>query len=317
MHGARRLVARRWEAKAGLAGAAALAGLLAAGAAWADPPVGFGQWSVSSGTITVDYGGGAACPTGFTCGAATTGDGFFQRQIVDGSGNKYFQTIVATSGATGTPSTLPFADESYVKVGVSGLSDNQSLKDSTTSGGTTTTFDATSVLNNGWASGGSTYADLELSQSVTLNDGTQDILSNAFTLKQNGSNTSPTGKLISVEQGILITPGASTTANTDDDLQKFVMKQVQGDLNGSTHSLGNPVLLPASGQDLAWAANDTVKVIWLGQQMVKSGLEDFRYQFYDNESDALAAIDDFANDATAPWSWINPPFGTQPTMTVP
>lgn len=303
----------RW---AGAAAALAV-GCLAGAPAWADPPVSFDQWSISGGTITVDYGGGATCPTGFTCGAATTGDGFFQRQIVDGSGNKYFQTIVATAGATGTPANLAFADESYVKVGASGLSGQQRLSDSLTSGGSTTTFTARSVLNNGWAAGGSTYADLELSQSVKLNDGSQDVLYNAFTLKQNGSNTSPTGKLIAVEQGVLITAGATTSSNTDDDLQKFVMKQVQGDLNGAAHSLGNPVLLPAAGKDLAWASTDTVKVIWLGQQMVKSGLESFRYQFYDNLSDTLPGLSANATDGTAPWTWVDPPFGPAPAVTVP
>jgi hypothetical protein len=62
----------------------------------------FDQWSVTSGTIS------ATCPTGYTCGTAVTGDGFFQRQIVDttSGGKTYFQTIITDTGATATSANL-------------------------------------------------------------------------------------------------------------------------------------------------------------------------------------------------------------------
>ena len=67
---------------------------------------GFDQWSISSGTVSITdldtvTAGVQDCPTGWTCSPAVTGDGFYQRQVDDGSGNSYFQTIITDSSETG------------------------------------------------------------------------------------------------------------------------------------------------------------------------------------------------------------------------
>ncbi|HHM04666.1 MAG TPA: hypothetical protein ENJ19_02855 [Gammaproteobacteria bacterium] len=306
--------------------------LILSGAAVADPPAAFDVWTAvntgSGATVTFgDYDSGTAgtqtCPAGYTCGTPVTGSGFLQRQLTDSSGNQYFQTIVIpeTSGSAGgdAPSSLSFADESFVRVGVDGMSGQQRAVDSTTTSGVTTTFSTATIVNSGWASGGSTYKDLDVSQAITVNDGSQDTLYNAFTLQMNGPSTSPTGKFISVEQGVMIEAGSNTGSNADDDMQKFVMKEAVGDLNSAAHTLGSPVLLPNSttGTDVAWSGTDDVKVIWVGQQMVKSGVDSFRYQFYDNITSAADdSISDFEVGQSDPWTWVNP-FGSTPTMSVP
>lgn len=302
------------------------AALIMSGTAMADPPANFDVWSVSSGNISFgDYDSGTAgtqtCPAGFTCGTPVTGSGFLQRQVVNNvSGAQYFQTIVAPEGATGAPSALVFADETFVRVGVSGVSGKQHALDSSVSGIETTDVSTSTMLNSGWASGG-VFKDLQISQSITLTNNkatTPEVtLYNGFTFNQNGTNAAPTGKFLDVTQGVLIEGDANIANNTGDDVQKFVMRQASGNLNGAAHVLGAPVLLPGNSSDLAWAATDNVKVIWVGQQMIKSGVESFRYQFYDNLTSAAAdSISDFEVGQATPFSWVNP-FSTTPGLTVP
>ena len=303
--------------------------LILSGTAWADPPVsdGYGKWSVNgSGNIVYSYpgNGGATCPSGFTCATPTNGAGFSQRQITDGSGNRFFQTVITPENAVSqTSAQVSFADESFVKVGTTGVSSSQRASDSTVAGSTTSDFITTTIVNAGWAAGGSAYQDLQISQSETEtnNKGTASAevtLYNAFSFNQNGPSTAPTGKFMDLSQAVLLTPGATLASNTDDDVQKFVMREASGNLNGAAHVLGSPVLLPgAAATDVAWSATDNVKVIYVGQQMVASGSESFRYQFYDNITSAAAdSIKNFEVGQAAPWSWVNP-FGTSPTMTVP
>lgn len=150
-------------------------------------------------------------------------------------------------------------------------------------------------------------------------------LYNGFTFNQNGTNAAPTGKFLDVTQGVLIEGDATIANNTGDDVQKFVMRQASGNLNGSARTLGSTpaypgtgtVLLPGNNTDLAWSATDDVKVIWVGQQMIKSGVESFRYQFYDNITSAAAdSISDFEVGQATPFTWVNP-FSTTPGLTVP
>lgn len=301
------------------------AALILSGTAWADPPATFGQWSVdASHNVIFNYGSGATCPAGFTCATPTIGAGFAQRQITDGSGIKYFQTVITPDTAASQSSTaVSFADESFVKVGVSGISSQQRATDSTVAGVATTDFNTLTTVNAGWASGGTAYKDLQISQdeTVTNNKGTPSAeiqQYNGFIFNQNGTSTSPTGKYMDITQGVLITSGATLGTNADDDVQKFVMREASGNLNGSAHALGSPILLPGlsgNGTDVAWAATDDVKVTYVGQQMVASGVDSFRYQFYNNVTAGTSASD-FQVGAATPFSWVNP-FGTAPTVTVP
>ncbi len=306
--------------------------LLLSGTAMADPPAGtaFDAWTADGATNTITFG--VACPATYTCGTPVTGSGFLQRQITDGSGNQFFQTIVAPeSGAVGSkaPSTLAFTDETFVRVGVTGMAGKQRAVDSTVSGPDTTAVNTSTIVNSGWAAGGATYKDLEISQAITVTTtATSEVsLYNGFTFNQNGTSAAPTGKFMDVTQGVLILGDGTTTDNLGDDVQKFVMREASGNLNGAARVLGATPAFPGSGtvllqgkasnNDLAWSATDDVKVIWVGQQMVASGVESFRYQFYDNVTSVAAdSISDFAVGSASPWTWVNP-FSTLPTMTVP
>lgn len=117
-----------------------------AAAPFSDGNNGFDQWSVSSGTITISDID-ATCPTGWTCSPAVTGHGFYQRQVDDGSGNSYFQTIVTERGSNSyvddacyaplnpDPTVLSFSEESFIRT--SGSIEDLTQQTTVTSGDTT------------------------------------------------------------------------------------------------------------------------------------------------------------------------------------
>ncbi len=298
--------------------------LILTGTAVADPPANFDVYTLD-GTNMVqfgDYGAAAGtqtCPDGYTCGTPVTGKGFLQRQLIDGGGNQFFQTIVTPEDAVGAPAALAFSDETFVRVGTTGLSGKQAASE--TAAGTT--FATSTIVNSGWAAlnGAGTYNELEVAQSITVNDGSQDTAFNSFTLNQAADAAGTVnGKYMDVTQAVMITADATTTDNLGDDMQKFVMRQASGNLNNNAHVLGAPVLLPnAAVTDVAWAATDDVKVVWVGQQMPVSGVESFRFQFYDNLTTAAAdSISDFQVGAsTTPWTWVQPFGAVAPVMTIP
>src|SRR3569832_1421285 len=102
------------------------AALIVAGAVTAAPPVPYDQWQatkLSNGTTEIQNSAGtpladpSTCPTNFTCGAGSIGDGFMQRTLTDSTGTQFFQTIITDKGVAGQPNTLGFSDESYVRCG--------------------------------------------------------------------------------------------------------------------------------------------------------------------------------------------------------
>jgi len=93
------------------------------------------DWVVTD-TPTIDTNGAGTCYTGYTCGNAITGDGFYQRQVTDATGEDYFQTIITdkTETASATEAGITFSDESYVAMGVSsGIKDHSYISEPDTS----------------------------------------------------------------------------------------------------------------------------------------------------------------------------------------
>lgn len=76
--------------------------------AHAAPPVAYDQWQVGRQCNTVanpdaEFG---ACPTGFVCGSAITGDGFLQRSLVAENGKPHYQLLVTGSGVSDVPTNI-------------------------------------------------------------------------------------------------------------------------------------------------------------------------------------------------------------------
>jgi len=275
--------------------------LVLSGAAMAASPTGaFNGWSVTSGVIAPTV----ACPTGFSCATAVTGDGFYQRQITDSLGNDYFQTIITDKGVTGSPTAndLTFSDENYVRTGnVSGLADKTQMKEVVTSGTLTTTFEGSTELGTGWANGGTPGTDdtVQIYQGIIANDtavGAEDFDAK-FWLRQTGAEGA-TGKRMRISSGVDIQESTSQPGTQD-----FVLVELSGNENTAigTANLG-------TAGSVTWAAGDRIKAIWVGQDMAAiSGVnQEFGYTSYEDFTGTTGAASTFsllAGASTAPVDW--------------
>ena len=283
--------------------------LVLSGAAMAAAPFsggnnGFDQWSVSSGTVTVDLGSGATCPSGWTCSPAVSGDGFFQRQVDDGSGNSYFQTIITDKGVSGSPGGLSFSDESFVKTGnTGGLADKSSITDTSISGTLTETFSASTELNTGWAAptGGD---EVKIYQAIVADEGAGEDFRTDFWLAQLATNNVATSKLMRI------------TSNVDIELATGAVQDfVLVDRIGSAYV--NAGSVSAGGDSIDWGAGDNVKAIWVGQDMsaVLGVNQMFGYTSYENVSGTSTTGTQFTDEfsltssAAVNWDTNNPPVG--------
>lgn len=288
------------------------AALILSGAAVAAPPGGltYDQWGVSGGTITPTTGTSANgfCPTGFACGAAVTGDGFFQRQLTDSAGNRYFQTMITNTGATGTPTgttPLDFADENYVKIATpgaavaTGLADKQSLND------VPGQFKTAALINVGWAQLPG-EVNVQISQTVAESASG---FSNSFTFAQ--LDPRAISRTIDMDQNVVL---QAATAPAVSDTQRFVLRERSGT---AVTTAGTFTLPGTPTPSLAFAAGDDVKVIWVGQNMPSLG-NLFGFQSYSNLSAPTTVtpnpITYFDNAQTGPWNWNTTVFGTAPTF---
>ena len=277
--------------------------LVLSGAAMASPPVAFDQWSVSSGDITIDLGAGATCPATWTCSNAITGDGFFQRQISDGS-NDYFQTIITDKGISGSPGSLSFSDESYVRSGnVSGLADKSSITSSSVTGTLTENFDASTELLTGWANNGS-GDEVKIYQGISADDSAAEDFRTDFWLAQLGAS-GVNGKLMRITSAVDIEESSNST-------QDFVLV----DRSGSSYVNADSVDIDGDASpDLTWASGQNVKAIWVGQDMssMDQVFQEFGFTSYENitTSELVNTFSLAPGAASAPvdWDTSNPPAG--------
>lgn len=281
--------------------------LISSGAAVAGPPAQYNAWSVSGGAITpsVSSNGNDAtgCPTGFTCGAAITGDGFFQRQVTAGDGTKYFQTIVTPTGATASGSGLSgleFTDENFVKQGGgTGIADSQHIS----AAGTPSNpgdFASTTNINAGWAKTSASENLIDLNQSVTdaVNGFTLD-----FTLTD--ASTNNTAPVVGINESVSL--GGT-------DKQEFYLTQLKASGAGtSTPTL--PTGATGTGS-ISWAANDIIQAMWLGQAVTAGtgGTQGFNVQGYTNvTTGSTTSYSEQGPIPTGPFSWDST-FGTAPVF---
>ena len=235
--------------------------LILSGTAMAGAPFSFDQWTVNNGTIATST---TECGSGFTCGSAITGLGFYQRQVTrDSDSASFFQTIVTDETATANSSAeldlLSFADENFVRTGnVEGLADKQRIFDS--AGGTD--FAISSILDSGWAGYG-----IALTQNLATSAG--DFRTDFF-YEQVGPSTALTSKKMKISSNLII---------SGPDYQDFVLIDLQGDAVGSS---GNVNLTGATGGTVEWTAGDNIKAIWVGQDMTSTISQKFGFTSYDN-----------------------------------
>jgi len=294
------------------AGSVGAVALILSGAAMAAAPFsggsdGFDQWGAAAGgviTPTTTGGTGDNCPLNFTCASAVTGEGFYQRQITDGSGNDYFQTIITDKDADGGPGSLAFSDESYVRTGnVSGLADKTQMLEETTNGTLTETFRGSTELGTGWANtagSGNATDVVKIYQTIEAEDtgaGNEDFDAR-FWLRQTGPEGSA-GKHMRISSKVDI-----QESNTEPGSQDFVLVELSGAVENSA---GGSIGLGA-GNTIDWDAGDRIKAIWVGQDMaaIVGVQQEFGFTAYEDFTTSTGIASDFSlqgGSASAPLGW--------------
>lgn len=297
---------------------------LAAGSAAAAPPVPFDTWTRNSTGVA------APCPTGYTCDVNVTDNNILQRVLTGPDGKRYIQLIV-----TGTQGTSSMSTESYV---VSGGQNGIALKQKINDTGATS-LQGTTTINTGWAN--NTAAPSILVQQTVSNtapSGVGMVENFSFSEYRNASGVR-NGSFLDIREDITDSTNVSPdTTATGRDVQSFVTRVASGNQVARAGSTSLPAATNGmmggggpTGGTLGWRAGDTVQVVWIGQicegcqntgmdgggmggGMGGGGDALFSYQAYDNLSDTSAAIATRSLLTTNPTNWVNPPFGTQPTM---
>lgn len=279
--------------------------LISSGIALAAPPISYGNFSASAGAITA-----GACPSGFSCAAAITGDGFLQRQVTDtGTGTVYFQTIIVDKGSTiadGTDlSAATFADESFVQQGGgTGIADSSHVLAGPVAPDTST-FTGDTQINVGWAKGPT--EDL-INVNQTINDPNKAVM--IFNLTDNSTdNTNP---VVTLDQTVWMADGAGN--NPNNDRQHMYLKQLQAASSGTTAALPTGAT-PAT--TLSYNAGDIIQAMWLGQQVTggtTGGAQNFGTQSYTvNPTTTADSISYSDQTVVGPFNW-DTTFGTAPTF---
>ncbi len=301
------------------------------GAAMAVPPA-FSEWSVTSGTIasTATGGIGDNCPTGYTCGPALTGAGFFQRQVSDGL-NIYFQTIITeTYESVGTGETLDdlaFYDESFVLAqfgagSANGIADKQhilqnSATESKRNNGApnsyTDSFLMETNINAGWAGN-----DMNIKQ-VLVDTADQGFRTDFFFQSQDltaitDNRPDNMWMKISAQVGL-------TGTNLNAEVQDFVMAEARGSFvpaagtinagafNGWRSKTDPRVEQTLVGYDL----NGDIAGVWVGQNMPSIG-QNFSFESYENmgtvDTDGMFKFGLDINAVSAAEAWDATLFGS-------
>jgi hypothetical protein len=256
--------------------------LISSNIALAAAPTTFGQY-----TATLDTNGAsvisAPCPTGneADCTGAISGDGFLQRQV-NINGGSYFQTIILEKGTpvsayTTGPSTgladlsaVPFADESFVNASNSnctgptcgsGIADSSSVfADNTTSGGSDTSkFNTTATILVG---GFKDPADNQIDVTQTINDPTT-LTNIGFQLQD--ASTDNSQPVIKINSTVYLNKDPTATPALTDPHQTFYLQQLKATSSGSLPDLSTLGTATTTGTQVAYAANDLIQVLWVGQ----------------------------------------------------
>jgi len=293
------------------------AALLLSNAAMATPPA-FGNWDVSAGMI-VDASGavdvnGVACPSGFTCSSPLTGAGFFQRQVMDAAGNRYFQTIITETFADGVKGTLDadltFYDESFVKAlfnsgNATGIMDKQHIQQTDVNlaanadGSVYVKFVADTNINSGtWA--GDHMSLYQLLEDTHAEGFRTDFFFAAADLGAT-TNNSPDNMWMKITAEVGLT--GTGLNDVGSEVQDFIMSESRGAYTDTVHTIDLVGAIDNSGASkIALDVNvgDDITGTWVSQDMTTSVGQNFSFEAYENKTPAAAGrMSKFGLDLTA------------------
>ncbi len=326
-------------------GTASIAALVFCGNAYAAPPVGFDGWSTNGGSIT------ATCPAGFACIESTNDAGILQRDIRAPDGQKYIQLILSEQAADGSVTTSESfiklnapnggiaAKQTYTQSGadtwnISSILDTGWANPSGTSAIQFNQSLVTNYLGVGYESTFSYSADQDVNGNKT--GSFMDIwqrLTNSTAL----TTIVPTGQDVQTfvhrrASGTRVPSAGSATLPAANNGMGMGGGGMGGGGMGGGNPIGTGMIGNGAGGTITWQAGADVNVTWLGQlcqgcrtqngqtmgggggMMFVNGDATFSYQTFDNLVDALPPIATGSIVSTSPFTWPNPPFGTQPTL---
>ena len=298
-------------------------------------------------TINLDGSITSPCPADFTCSAnGISAPGILQRGIVDNTGQKYIQVIVADiDGQSTTTST-----ESLVRIGGrNGISATQTME--YIEG--VDFLIANSEINTGWANTG-TLPTIALNQSFSLTYLDVVNTDGSFIYEANYDTAENViGEYVDVTQRVENSSLLSANPTTGLDIQtavyrrasgtrvptagSIVLPTAQGMMGGGGGGgggmggdpMGTGMMGGGTGGTGTWNVDDDVTVFWIGQvcegcisggMMGGGGMGGgaggdviFSYQLFDNLSDALNPISTLTLQNFDPFDW-DPIFGPEPTL---
>jgi hypothetical protein len=303
--------------------------LISSSVALAAPPISYGQYTASGGTITtgaVSSGTftGGNCPTNFSCGTEITGDGFMQRQLTDTiTGEVYFQTVIlekgsdvpSQDGSAGQTDTgyayladTKFADESFVKQGGgTGIADTSHvLAQPTISAADQSTFTGDTAINVGWAK--TAPEDL-----IDVHQVISDPSKTSVDFRLTDSSTDNTLPVITLQETVWM-PATGETVTSTTDRQVFYLKQLKSDADSTTAT--QLELLPQNTGDptqtLTYLTDDIMQGMWLGQQVAGASFGTISYTRNPNPDSANPPPSSSATISYSDQSTTGPSFGAAP-----
>ena len=315
-------------------------GLILPLGALAAPPVNYDQWSVTSGTVDTSLSCSAA---GVTCETLSSDDGFLQEQV-NTPDYSYIRVIVTDSGASGDPTNLNFASESFVPFAfvnagtTQGVAAQQILRDPAQGLTDITQIQSAHMRFNNPAagvSGDSTPAadrwNVNINQTFDTAEMTSSFSYKDYTQFNTGpANTPDTSQVIGYKMDIAQSVLTGAPGDTSQK-QSFVQRERSGYQGnsigdpdfGGAYFVSEPLVtastapITLNGTDITWQDAETIKTTWIAQSSgVTAGTVGFAYERAENV-DAGTVADQFALDIPEPanpFDWDSTNFGSAPTF---
>ena len=286
----------------------------------AEPPVAFGGFTDTGGTIT------APCPATFECIVGVNDVGILQRTLRAANGDEFTQLIITGTDSRGTT----MVDESFIRMNsaLSGISLQQTIFDAA---GGVDQLNARTVLNTGWAN--TAGPAIDITQSLISGAEYSDTFAYSVDLDANGNVL---GTYTDISQTLTNSTAAfsNLTPPTGADVQKFVARRASGTRNPSAGSASLGRGMGGGGMDggggtINWNVGDDLQIVWIGMRcegcgdggggMGGGGMGGgtfnvtFSYEMIDNLSDTISPIMTASIISTNPFVWPDPPFGVAPT----
>jgi len=276
----------------------------------ASPTVVFDGWSSNNGVIDTSE----SCTTsGISCTTLAEDNGFLQQEIVNHHG-KFIRTIVLEADATGSSSTLEFANETFIpqdnKTGFD-VNTKQVIRDindgfeSTATIGRTPFNDSNENLVD--------LLNVELSQ--TLNG---DGFNSSFKLDKYeaeiSDGSSYSGRSLDISQSVIDDVTGFSGVFDYREREGAKLSNVDSQLQIDPFVKDGSITL--EGETISWNENDHIKSIWISQTSDADTPNSFAFQSFENvhTGDELKTSSFSDDEIFDPFDWDEITLGQSPAL---